>query len=79
MSNKYKSLRLDRSKIFPCLQELGLTDCVEQVVAKGRVLTGVLDGGRLRINVFENTDGLTTLGYSAGFDRATYDAVAEHI
>lgn len=31
------------------------------------------------MNVFENADGSTTLGYSTGFDRATYEAVAAHI
>lgn len=77
MPKEFKSLRLNRDKILPCLEASGATELTTKVEANGNmVLTGTWDGAKFRVNVFLKGDGTTTLGHASGWDRAAFESVA---
>lgn len=79
MPKEFKGLRLDREKIEPCLISSKLQDCKITKTEKSWVVTGSWEGKGVRLNVFLNGGGDTTLGQSSGFDREAFEAVAQTV
>lgn len=79
MPKEFKNLPLDRDKILPCIEELGVIGGKMTETDACLVVTGTWKEAKLRINVYAKGGGLTTLGYSSGFDRPAFEEVAEAI
>jgi len=77
MPKEFKSLRLNRDKILPCLEGSGATELNAHVEGNGNmILTGMWEGTKFRVNVYLKGDGTTTLGHASGWDRPAFESVA---
>lgn len=80
MNKEFKKKNLNRNLIFNCLIQFGVEDIEKAPVDATKYhLKGVYQGERFLLNIFENQDGTTTIGFSSGFDRNLFELLAEEI
>lgn len=81
MSKEYKNKNLDRSRIHKCMEDFGVESLIyKQVNASGHHhLRGSYKSAPFLINVFENKNGSTTLGFTAGQDRNLFECLSNVI
>ena len=72
---------MNRKRIFPCLIDFGVDiQSYEAINSSGQHhLKGTYQGKNFLLNVFENKNGSTTIGFSAGHDRDLFEFLAEEI
>jgi hypothetical protein len=81
MPKDYKNKNLDRSRVIPSLEAFSVENITYKAVnASGQHhLRGEYKGTPFLINIFENKDGSTTLGFASGQDRALFEALADEL
>lgn len=81
MPKEYKNKNLDRTRIRPCMESFGAEALTYKLVnASGQHhLRGAYKGSSFLINVFENKDGSTSLGFANGQDRNLFELLADEI
>lgn len=81
MTNDFKNKSLNRDRISDCLKDIGVENFFyEAKNASGHHhLNGTYQENNFLLNVFENKNGTTTLGFSVGQDRELFEFLAEEI
>jgi hypothetical protein len=76
----YENLVLDTDKVLEVLIALGVDQLEEDRSNERRfVYTGSLQGERFHLQLFNKLNGKTTIGYTQGWNRPTFDVIAEKI
>lgn len=80
MSKEFKKKNLNRDLIFNCLIDFGAKDLEKATVDTAKYhLRGKYQEERFLLNIFENQDGTTSIGFSSGFNRDIFEFLAEEI
>lgn len=78
---EFKNLKLDHTKVGACLESIGATDLVQRAIKPGAHFhySGIFNGQRFLIQIFVKEKGKCTIGHSSGFDRETFNTLAQAI
>lgn len=80
MTKEFKKKNINRELIWRCLSDFGAENLSkDQKTGAQHHLKGAYDGKQFLFNIFENSDGTTTIGYSVGFDRELFEMLADEI
>lgn len=81
MSKNFKNQSLNRERILDCLRDIGVKHLSYEAkkTSGHHHLKGRYQENDFLLNVFENKNGTTTIGFSSGQDRGLFDFLAEEI
>lgn len=80
MSKEFKKKNINRELIWRCLSDFGAESLSkDQKTSTQYHLKGVYDGNPFLFNIFENSDGTTTIGHATGQNRELFEVLAEEI